>query len=312
MTASAASPNENKLRVTVLCGGPSAEREISLQSGQAIAAALQRKGHHVHTADIGPNDLSALDHPTDVIFPALHGTFGEDGTLQRILEGRRVPFVGSGSEASAWAMDKVRTKEAALELGYKTPAYEVWTPSDVDERDDSTLHLPVIVKPIDQGSSVATSIVKQPDDLRPAIANTAKQFGRALVEEFVPGVEMTCGLVGDRNLPPVCIHHKHDFYDFNTKYYTNDTEYDVKPDYPAEMMERARQQSRGLFKHLGCRHLSRVDWIVDPDHELWLLEINTLPGFTSHSLVPKAAGLIGIEFDELVDLLVHMATESQS
>jgi len=150
-----------KLRVTVLCGGPSAEREISLASGQAVAEALRRNGHDVFVADIGPDQLAALDQPADVVFPALHGPFGEDGTVQRLLAERDLPFVGSDARASALAMDKAATKEAVIAAGIPTPAYEVWDAVTLRTRPAPRLRWPVIVKPVDQGSSVATNIVRE-------------------------------------------------------------------------------------------------------------------------------------------------------
>ncbi|HQL54831.1 MAG TPA: D-alanine--D-alanine ligase, partial [Phycisphaerae bacterium] len=147
--------------MTVLCGGPSAEREISLASGQAVAEALRRNGHDVFVADIGPDQLAALDQPADVVFPALHGPFGEDGTVQRLLAERDLPFVGSDARASALAMDKAATKEAVIAAGIPTPAYEVWDAVTLRTRPAPRLSWPVIVKPVDQGSSVATNIVRE-------------------------------------------------------------------------------------------------------------------------------------------------------
>jgi D-alanine-D-alanine ligase len=301
-----------KLRVTVLCGGPSAEREISLQSGEAVAAGLRAAGHEVYVGDIRPEDLSALDHPADVVFPALHGTFGEDGTLQRILEGRRIPYVGSDSAASAIAMDKVRTKEIARSIGLATPDYEVWDRDRLGASPQTALPLPVVVKPVDQGSSVGTWLVREPGEFEDAVNDAIGRFGRALVERFVAGHELTVGIVGDRELPPIRIQPKRAFYDFTAKYQDETTEYLLDTGHPPELLDRLQRDSRRIYSEVGCRHLSRIDWLIDDNSEAWLLEINTLPGFTSHSLVPKGAAAVGISFEALVDWLVRMAREDAS
>jgi D-alanine-D-alanine ligase len=298
---------QSKLRVTLLAGGPSAEREISLDSGRAIADALRQRDHDVFVSDIGPDDLSALDRAADVVFPALHGTFGEDGTVQRIMEQRGIRFVGSGSRASALAMDKVATKRLASELGIPTAPYQVVTSTG-----EVTLPLPVVVKPTAEGSSVATSIARQPDELPPAVDAVVEKYGSALVERFVPGDELTIGILGTRALPPIFIRPKRAFYDLEAKYYDDQTEYSFESQHSDELSEQAAEMSLRLFRKLGCRHLARVDWIAEPPGALSLLEVNTLPGFTSHSLVPKAAARIGIAFGELVERLLRMAMEDDS
>jgi len=298
-----------RLRITVLCGGPSAEREVSLQSGAAIADALRRRGHDVFVADILPDDTRALDHPADVVFPALHGPFGEDGTVQRMLAARRMPYVGSDARASAIAMDKVATKLLGVGAGIPTPRFEVWDGDTLGQRTVPDVPLPVIVKPVDQGSSVGTRVARAPADFREIVERVVTQFGRALVEEFITGDELTVGIVGDLTLAPVRIRTRAEFYDYQAKYFDNTTEYLFETGLPEPVLQQARTWSRRLFDCVGCRHLARLDWMVDRDGRLWFLEINTLPGFTSHSLVPKAAGHAGIPFDELVERLVLMALE---
>ena len=303
------STNRRILRVTVLCGGPSAEREISLQSGQAVAEALQRRGHEVFVADIGPESLGALDHPADVVFPALHGPFGEDGTVQRLLAEHKLPFVGSDAKSSALAMDKVASKMLVASDGIDSPRFEVWDAGTLGVRDQPSIALPVIVKPVDQGSSVATAIVRQPEAFPQAVRTTVGQFGRALVEQFIVGEELTVGIINGETLPPICIRPKRQFYDYVAKYQDDTTEYLFEAGYAARVLETSQALSRRVFDRIGCRHLARVDWMVEPDGRLWFLEINTLPGFTSHSLVPKAAAKAGIPFDELVERLIFMALE---
>ena len=300
------SPARPRLRVTVLRGGPSAERDVSLASGAAVADALRRRGHDVFEADIDPDDLSALDHPADVIFPALHGRFGEDGTLQYVMETRRLRFVGSDAPASHKAMDKVTTKRIALAAGIQSPPFEV-----IERRPQSpaatALPLPVIVKPTREGSSVATTIARTATEFAPAVECVfAAGVGPALIETFITGDELTIGVLDDCTLPPICIRPRQGFYDYHAKYQADDTEY-LFDAHPAALLAEAGRLSRLIFQRLGCRHLGRVDWMVDRNGGLWFLEVNTLPGFTSHSLLPKAAARAGIPFDELVERLVYTA-----
>lgn len=297
-----------KLAVTVLLGGPSAEREVSLQSGAAMAAALRRCGHSVRECDIGPHDLSALEHPCDVVMIGLHGGFGEDGTLQRILEQRGIPFTGSGSRASAIAMNKLASKRAATEIGLRTAVSWHVRPDDLGVL-APLLRPPIVIKPVDAGSSVATHVIRA-DAARivPALGDVLERFGEALVEEFIDGQELTVAILDGRALPPVLIRPRAGFYDYHAKYLAEDTEYLFEA-LPAAVLELAQRQSLALFERIGCRHLARVDWIVDAAGTPWFLEVNTLPGFTSHSLVPKAAARSGVPFDELCERLVRLALE---
>lgn len=303
-----------KLHVTVLCGGPSAERDVSLESGRAVAEALRRRGHAVQVADINPQDLSALDIHADVIFPALHGTFGEDGQLQRLLEERHIPFVGSGVAASALAIDKAATKALVEKEEVLTPRWTVWKPADLalpDVRPPAEIGLPCVVKPVDQGSSVLTTICRDARSFRAAADAVIDEYGRALIEQFIGGSEITVGILGDVPLPPICIRPRREFYDFHAKYQDDATEYDFDAGISRDALARVQALSRRVFGAVGCRHLARVDWMLDADNRFWFLEINTLPGFTSHSLVPKAAAQVGIPFDELCDRLVRMPLEAQ-
>lgn len=303
--ASCTSGARDALRVTVLCGGPSAEREISLDSGRAVADALRRSGHQVHVADIYPDQLEALDHPADVVFPVLHGTFGEDGQVQRLLEERGIPYVGSDSCASALAIDKAASKAAVRDAGIDTPAFEVWTRETLHDDARPAIGVPVIVKPVDQGSSVGTSIVRVAAEFPEAVRRTLEHFDRALVEQFVVGEELTVGIVGDRTLPPICVRPKRAFYDYEAKYHDDQTEYLFEAGYDSAVLTRVQELSRRVFGLLGCRHLARIDWMIDRAERLWFLEVNTLPGFTSHSLVPKAAAHVGVSFEALVDRIVR-------
>lgn len=295
---------ERKLRITVLAGGPGSERAISLQSGAAVADALRRRGHVVHLADIRPDDLGALDLSADVVFPALHGLFGEDGRLQEILEQRGISFVGSGSTASAIAIDKVRTKELVAGLGIRTPDSRVVTASLGQPPWPSC-----VVKPIDQGSSVLTATVHDPSSFAAAVDAVLASADRVLVERFVAGKELTVGVLAGGALPPIRIQPKRSFYDYSAKYDDDATEYLFDTGVSPETERRVCAETERVFAALGCRHLARADWIVDDDEVAWFLEINTMPGFTSHSLTPKAAARTGVPFEELVERLVWMALE---
>jgi len=290
------------MKVTVLYGGPSAEREVSLISGQAVIDGLRSMGHEVFPSDVSPEDLSGLDHPADVIFPVLHGEFGESGELQEILERRGLSFVGSGSQASRLGMDKVETKRAWEKAGLPTPAYRV--PSDPSATIDI---LPCVIKAIDSGSSIDVFICKTALDAQDALKKVVAVHGRALVEQFVKGTELTVGILEERALDPIRITTTRDFYDFQAKYKGNSTEYHFDLNLPPAVVKRVQELALRAHQIVGCRDLSRVDVMLDEKHNAYLLEINTLPGFTPKSLLPKAAAHAGIDFGTLVDRLARRA-----
>jgi D-alanine-D-alanine ligase len=296
-----------QLDITVLAGGPSDEREVSLMSGKCIAAALTTLGHRVTVSDISPADLSALDRTADVVFIALHGAFGEDGAVQRELERRKVPFVGSGSVASALAMDKVQTKARLVANGLPTPRFDLIRAGRVSEAVERW-RLPVVVKPIASGSSVDTHLVRSADRFSLALGEVIRKHGAALLEELVDGPELTVGIVGNRVLPAIEIRTKRPFYDYQAKYIDDDTEYRFDIDLPPRLLADIGEKSLHAFQVLGCRGFGRVDWMVDRvTHEPFILEINTIPGFTTHSLLPKAAGQAGLNFAELCQRIIELA-----
>ncbi|MCA9245340.1 MAG: D-alanine--D-alanine ligase [Phycisphaerales bacterium] len=306
----ASSLTPTKLRILALYGGPGDEREISLESGRAVAEGLRQCGHDVRLCDISSEDLSALETPCDVVFPILHGEFGEDGRLQAILEQRGLRFVGSGSRASALAMDKAETKRVAKRLGIRTPAWDVMAPADIDKR-ECAVGAPAFIKPVDRGSSVGACAVRAPDEIRPAIERVARQFGRALVEQFIAGDELTVGVLAGEPLPPLRIRPQSGFYDYTAKYHDDRTEYLFDTGCAPATLAQVADWSRALYQDIGCRHMARADWLVDADGQAWFLELNTIPGFTSHSLFPKAATRIGLDFAALVDRLARMAMEDR-
>jgi D-alanine-D-alanine ligase len=296
-----------KLKITVLSGGPSAEREVSLKSGRAVAAALESLGYGVHVADIGPDSLSSLDIPADVVFIALHGAFGEDGRLQRILEGRGIHYTGSGPEASALAMDKVATKCRFIEADVPTPRFDVVSAERMVEI-VWQWRPPVVIKPIADGSSVDISIARDPATMNQTLAALVGKYGKCLIEQYIEGTELTVGILQDEALPPIQIRTKREFYNYEAKYLDNDTEYLFDIDLPADVLRRVQALSVKAAQALGCRDFCRVDWMVDArTHQPYALEVNTIPGFTDHSLLPKAAGQAGVGFAELCRRIVEAA-----
>jgi D-alanine-D-alanine ligase len=295
-----------KLNVTVLFGGPSAEREVSLVSGAAVAEGLRRAGHAVFASDIGPDDLSALDRPCDVVFPVLHGAWGESGELQEILERRGLRFVGSGSRASRLGMDKVAAKRIWERDGLPVPPGVVISSADELPALDA-IGLPCVVKAIDSGSSIDVFICKTLPEARAAAGQLLAREVRVMVEQFIRGVELTVGMLEEQALEPIRIVPKREFFDYEAKYKAADTEHRFDTGLPPWVVEHCRELSRRANTLIGARDLARVDIIVDERNQPHLLEINTLPGFTPKSLLPEAAGHVGIGFDALVDRLARRA-----
>lgn len=295
---------DRPLAILVLGGGPDRERAVSLNSAAEVAAALRAAGHTTMERDILPDDLSALDERCDVVFPVLHGPWGEGGPLQKLLVERDVVFVGSGPEAARLAMDKAATKRIAVERGIATPPSQV-----VDAAHRRTIEPPAVAKPIDDGSSVGITIARDGESLDRAIESLLAERSQALVERFVAGKEITVGIVADQPLAPIEIAPATAFYDYRAKYDRDDTAYRFEIDLPAETLDEARAGALALHRAIGCRHLSRVDFIVDAEARPWLLEINTMPGFTTHSLLPMAARRGGMDMPALCDRLVRLAME---
>lgn len=299
------------LDITVLSGGPGAERDVSLASGSAVSEALIRLGHNAITKDINPGNLSALNIPTDVVFVALHGEFGEDGGVQNELDQRNIRYCGSGAAASRLAMNKVEAKRRFVAAGVSTPEFAV---ADKTNADDvcGEFPLPAFVKPIASGSSVDTYLVRDSGDLRTKVRFLVEAYGAALVERRIEGPELTVAILGEQALPVCEIRTSRDFYDYQAKYIDDDTQYlfdtDLPADLTANLLAEVRRLSVRAHQALGCVGFSRVDWMVDRESlRPYALEVNTIPGFTSHSLLPKAAGRAGIGFDELCARIVALA-----
>jgi len=290
------------MKITVLSGGPSAEREVSLVSGRAVIEGLQQAGHEVFRSDIGPRQLAGLDHPCDVVFPALHGSFGESGELQQILEQRGLPFVGSGSKASQLGMDKAMAKRAWEAIQLPTPASEIVT----SER-PGRIGAPCVVKPVNSGSSLDVHICRSEADTLEACRRVVAGHGRALVEQYISGIELTVAILEDRALSPIRITTSHEFFDYTAKYVGDSARHHFELNLPEPLVRQVKEIALRAHHALGCRDLSRLDVMIDEQHRPWLLELNTMPGFTPKSLLPEPATHDGIPFAQLVDRLVCRA-----
>ncbi len=303
---------EQQLDITVLMGGPSTEREVSFMSGSAIADALERVGHKITRADISPEDLSALDRDLlDVVFIALHGDFGESGEVQAACEARGLRYTGSCPHASQLAMDKAASKQAFRKAGLYTPDWmiieEFHTPEQVSKW-VSEIIPPVVVKPVDGGSSIDVVIAQNEDQRDKAMDELLDKYGRVMLEGFVEGKEFTVSVLGDKALPVIEIVPASSFYDYTAKYADDaGTQYVFDNGLNERQIRDLEATSLEAHRCLGCRDMSRVDLIMDSRRLFQVLEINTIPGFTSHSLLPMAAKKAGMSFEGLVDGLVAMA-----
>ncbi len=286
-------------RVAVAFGGTSAEREVSLDSGRNVLEALRARGVDAHPVDGIPALLDALraGHYARV-FNILHGRGGEDGMLQGALDALRVPYTGSGILGSALAMDKVRTKQVWQALGLPTPRYVAWRPGEDLEAAIATIGYPAIVKPSHEGSSVGITRVFSAEDLPAAVALACKHDGELLIEQLIEGAELTVAILGREALPSIRIVPKGAYYDYHAKYIAEDTEY-LCPGLEGDAETQIRALAWRAFDAVGCSGWGRVDVMRDRTGASYLLEVNTTPGMTSHSLVPKAARAVGIEFDTL-------------
>lgn len=305
------------LTVALLGGGTSAERRVSLDSAAAVAAALARRGHRFHPIDPAHVDPLAVDwRQYDVAFVALHGTDGEDGVIQRILENASLPFTGSDAAVSELAFSKSAAKARFRDAGVPTPGWAVVHAGDhaSDIRTASeAVGSPLVVKPDRQGSSVGVSIVETPDQLSRALARCFEFDDRGVLEAYVAGTEWTLGMIGDVPLPLVRITSARSFYDYEAKYETDDTTYEFDtPDVPESHRTAVHDAGVAACEALGTLGIARADVRLDDRGQPWVLEVNTLPGFTDHSLVPKAAERAGISFGELCERALASALAGRS
>jgi D-alanine-D-alanine ligase len=295
-------------KVAVLFGGKSAEREVSLKSGSMVLAALKKKGVNAHPFDPKDRDLQDLVRERyDRVFIALHGRFGEDGTVQGVLEWLGIPYTGSGVLASALAMDKLRTKRMWAADGLPTAPYAVLEKETDLKAVAKRLGVPMFVKPASEGSSVGMTKVRKAAALDEAFALAVNYDPVVIAERFIDGPELTVAILGERALPIIRIVTPREFYDYEAKYIANDTQYLIPCGVSAKKEKELQALCLRAFRSLGCRGWGRVDLMLDKRGKPYLLEINTSPGMTDHSLVPMAARAVGISYEDLCVKVLEMA-----
>lgn len=288
-------------KVAVLLGGPSSERAVSLRSGAAVARGLRERGYEVAEVRVGEDGAFEIPPGVEAAFVAMHGKFGEDGTVQRMLRERGIPHTGSSPEASERAFDKHQSKPVIEAAGIPTPAYEFLRAGETRTRP-----LPVVVKPVRQGSSVGISRVFEEDQWAAAFAAALAYDDLVLVEEFIPGRELTVGVVGDTVLPVLEIVAPDGFFDYHAKYTDGVSRHVTPEDLPEETMQGCQAAARATFRALGCSGMGRVDFRLRPDGRFFVLELNNIPGFTELSLLPDAAKRHGWSFPELCERILLM------
>ena len=296
-------------RVAVLMGGPSAEREISLLSGNGVLAALREKGVDAYAFD--PVVESLFDLPREKferVFIALHGRFGEDGTVQGVLETLKIPYTGSGVMGSALAMDKWRTKLIWQAAGIPTPKYRMLTQDSNWMKVVDELKLPLIVKPAREGSSIGVTKVKSASELPAAFALAFKLDPLVIAEQFIAGQELTASVLGTEALPLIRIDAPEGAYDYQNKYFTDFVKYRCPAGIRADVEDEIRAMTMKAFRVLGCDGWARADMMLSPDGTFSFLEMNTSPGMTSHSLVPMAARAVGLSYPDLCVRILQTAS----
>jgi D-alanine-D-alanine ligase len=298
-------------KIAVLKGGPGSERAVSLKSAESVTEALRSLEADVIEVDVLTKELHV---PKDVLIAVnmIHGTFGEDGGIQEALEKLGVPYTGAGVETSRVAFDKVLSKRKLLEAGVPTPRSQVL---HLDRQDDLELALPVVVKPPCEGSSVGVHIVRTKDELAAALEDAKKYGDETLVEEYIEGRELTVGVIGDQVLPVIHIEPVSGFYDINNKYPwmsgTGKTLYHCPADLDTRVTERVQQAAQDAMRALGVEVYGRVDVMLRKDGEPFVLEINTIPGMTVSSLLPKAARVAGMEFPQLMERIIELSLKAR-
>jgi D-alanine-D-alanine ligase len=301
----------SSLRVAVLMGGLSGEREVSLKSGKAVVQGLVEAGHEAIPYDVTDRSLPGLRQmEPDAAFVALHGAFGEDGAVQQILENMAMPYTGSGPEASRLGMDKLATKRLFVRHAIPTADYFGVSPSQSPEsvaRQTEEFGYPVVCKPAGSGSSLGVGIVKKPDQLPAALAAARKEGDTVLIERYVRGREFTVGVLEGRALPMIELVVRREFFDYTAKYKDGGTQYVTPVSLLPTLYRKACEAAEEAYEALGCRHMARVDLICGHDGDLYLLEVNTIPGFTPRSLLPMAAAAAGVPFPALCDRIVRAA-----
>ncbi|MFC1497813.1 D-alanine--D-alanine ligase [Verrucomicrobiota bacterium] len=288
-------------KVAVLMGGPSTEREISLRSGNAVADGLRNAGYDVIEINIKDREFDVPDG-VEAAFIALHGEFGEDGEIQQILDKKGIPYTGSGSEASRIAFDKKLSKEIFIQKGIPTPEYEI-----LNRGEKRNFALPVVIKPLCQGSSIGIHRVLSECDWGQASEDTLSYEGSMIVEEYIKGRELTVGIIEDEALPVVEVVAPDEWYDYNAKYTKGTSRYLVPAPLDEEIKDACDKHGLDVFRALGCSGFARVDFRLSDNGKLYVLELNSIPGFTETSLLPMAAGEAGLDFSALCDRIMQTA-----
>lgn len=305
------------MKIAVLMGGPSGEREVSLNSGQAVAQALTSLGHEtvpvLLEADLG--GLIPTLKAVDLVFNALHGGIGENGVISGCLTGLGIPYTGSGPLAAALCMDKNVSKTLVRAAGLLTPDWVYWDrashPAESSSHSEGTgLPLPVVVKPNAEGSTLGVSIVRAAEAFPQALSAAREYAPETVIETFIPGREVTVSIVGEEVYPVVEIFPSHEFYDYQCKYEQGMSAYRCPADLPAQVSAGIQSATRRIFSLLKCAHYARIDFRLDREDRAWFLEVNTLPGLTVTSLVPKAAREAGLSFEELIERILEEALKS--
>lgn len=292
--------------IGVLMGGTSAERDISLKSGASVLGALKRLGYNAKSVDVGKDVCEVLHKENiEVAFLALHGGMGEDGSMQGMLEVLGIPYTGSGVLASALAMDKLASKRMFIQEGLRVPEFEV-----IRKGESPTLPMPFVVKPVREGSSIGVNIVRNSEESDVAFDAALSYTGVALVEEYIHGKEIHIGILHDRALGGVEVRPAVEFYDFRAKYDTGSgTQYILPPEIDGRIYEQAKGVALRAHIAIGAEGATRVDLLIDGPGEIFVLEVNTIPGMTETSLLPKIAALEGFSFDTLVEEILKGALE---
>ncbi|MDV5860220.1 D-alanine--D-alanine ligase [Pseudomonas mendocina] len=299
-------------RVAVLFGGKSAEREVSLKSGNAVLSALQAAGVDAFGIDVGDDFLARLNsEKIDRAFIVLHGRGGEDGSMQGLLECAGIPYTGSGILASALAMDKLRTKQVWHSLGLPTPRHAVLTSQADCEAAAAELGFPLIVKPAHEGSSIGMAKVDSVEALIAAWQDAARYDSQVLVEQWIAGPEYTIAVLRGEVLPPIGLGTPHSFYDYDAKYLADDTQYRIPCGLSAEKEAELKELTARACEAVGTQGWARADVMQDASGQFWLLEVNTVPGMTDHSLVPMAARAAGLDFQQLVLAILADSVEAR-
>ncbi|MBF0493598.1 MAG: D-alanine--D-alanine ligase [Candidatus Omnitrophica bacterium] len=295
-------------KIAVLAGGASTEREVSLKSGAAVFNALKGAGVDVKFVDLTEESFGKIGSlGIDLAFLALHGKYGEDGFIQGLLKENNIIFTGSDKTASNLALDKIRSKYKFVERSVSTPGFVVVKRNEkVDARN---INVPCVVKPQFEGSSIGIAICETKDDAVKAVLATRAYDGDALVEEYIGGRELTVGILDEKALPVVEIVPEDGYYDFHSKYLSGKTKYIVPAQLDGSISAKAQDLAIRAHKALGCKHMSRVDIRLDDKNDMYVLEVNTIPGFTEKSLLPMAAKAAGITFPELCRKILIMAID---